>query len=79
MHHLWVQGCKTQEDKEARRSEVLAYRRAFEDLSEILEGHFKKKEAFREYGSPGWVAEQIARNEYNQVIQDVRKLITLDS
>jgi len=63
-------------DKEARQKEVLSYRNAFDDLTEVLSKTHKKKEAVRDYG-PGWAEKQIAVNEYNQAITDVLSLINL--
>lgn len=59
------------------KDEVLRFRPAFEALKEILETDFKKKEADRDY-SPGWEHRQIAINEYNAVLNDVLKLITIE-
>ncbi len=59
------------------KEEVLRFRPAFEALKEILETDFKKKEADRDY-SPGWEHRQIAINEYNAVLNDVLKLITIE-
>lgn len=65
------------QDKEQRKKELLSYRSAYTALTEVLEKHLKKKEASREYNSPNWAYEQIAINEYNQVLMDVIKLINL--
>ena len=59
------------------KEEVLRFRPALEALKEILETDFHKKEAVRDY-SPGWEYKQIATNEYNAVLQDILKLITLE-
>ncbi len=59
------------------REEVLRFRPALEALKEILETDFEKKEAVRDY-SPGWEYKQIAVNEYNSVLQDILKLITIE-
>jgi hypothetical protein len=59
------------------KEEVLRFRPAFEALKEILETDFKKKEADRDY-SPGWEHRQIAINEYNSVLNDILKLITIE-
>lgn len=74
MDSRWFKGIK---DKEARRQEVLNYRNAFDELRQILETDFKKKEAVRDYGSQGWAYQQIAVNEYNRVLEDVLNLINL--
>ena len=74
MDSRWFKGTR---DKEARKQEVLGYRNAFDALREILETDFKKKEAVRDYGNPGWAYQQIAVNEYNRVLEDVLNLINL--
>ena len=63
------------EDKDKRKKELLSYRNAFEDLTDILV-QLIEKEAVRDYG-PGWDHKQIARNEYNQAIKDVLHLINI--
>ena len=73
MHQYWLKGHK---DREARKKEVLGYRRALSDLKEVLEREFKKKEAVREYES-GWEYKQIATNEYNACLADVLKLLDI--
>jgi len=50
---------------------------ALNALKEILETDFQKKEAVRDY-SPGWEFKQIAVNEYNAVLQDILKLVTIE-
>lgn len=77
MHTAWVKGTPPSK-KEERRQEVLGYRPAFDDLKEILNREFKKKPCVRDYGNPNWEARQIAANEYNQALDDLLKLITLD-
>ena len=59
------------------RDEVRKLRSAMNDLKRVLEAHFVKKEADRDY-SPGWEHRQIAINEYNAVMQDVLNLITIE-
>ena len=76
MDARWLKGKEV--DKDQRRKEVMAYRNAFDDLKEILEQHFKKKPAVRDYSDEGWAYQQIAVNEYNAVLEDVLKLIKLD-
>lgn len=71
MHTSWTKGHK---DREDRKKRVLGYRPALEDLKEIIERDFKKKEAVRDY-SLGWEYKQIAVNEYNQALDDIMKLL----
>ena len=75
MQSAWLKGAK---DKEKRKQEVLGYRNAFDDLKRILEQEYKKKPSVRDYETPNWEYRQVAINEYNQVLDDVLKLITLD-
>ena len=74
MHSAWFKGTK---DKELRKKEVLGYRNSFDALKEVLERDYKKKENVRDYSDPQWVHKQIAVNEYNQVLDDLLKLITI--
>ena len=64
-------------DKEQRLKELASYRNAFDDLKDILQREYRKKPV-REYSDPNWVARQIAVNEYNQVLDDIINLITLE-
>lgn len=73
MHMYWLKGHK---DKEARTKQVKGYKFVLDDLKDILEQNFKKKEAVRDY-EPGWEYKQIATNEYNACLADIIKLIDL--
>ena len=75
MHTAWTKGTSGKE-KEERKAQVLSYTNAFEDLSEVIEASFKKKESCREYDQD-WQAKQIAINEYNAAIKDILKFINL--
>ena len=74
MDTKWVQG---HQDKAARTAKVKGYKPALNELKEILEKHYKKKECVRDYDAPNWEYRQIAVNEYNQVLDDIIKLITI--
>lgn len=76
MQAVWLKGLKG-EARERRKGEVLAYRNAFDDLREILEQHYLKKEAVRDY-SPGWEFKQVATNEWNAAIDTLLDLIDLN-
>lgn len=76
MQAVWLRGVKDSE-REHRKKEILSYRNAFEDLREILEQHYVRKEAVRDY-SPGWEYKQIAVNEYNAALDDLLNLIDLN-
>ena len=76
MQAVWLRGVKDS-DRERRKKEVLSYRNAFDDLREILEQHYVRKEAVRDY-SPGWEYKQIAVNEYNAALDDLLNLIDLN-
>ena len=77
MQSAWLKGLKTGQ-KEKREAEVIGYRNAFDSLKEILERDYKKKQSVRDYEAPNWELRQIAANEYNQALDDLIKLITLD-
>lgn len=77
MQAIWLRGVKDSE-REHRKKEILSYRNAFDDLREILEQHYVRKEAVRDY-SPGWEYKQIAVNEYNAALDDLLNLIDLSS
>jgi hypothetical protein len=77
MKQVWFRGTK-HEDKDQRRVQVLHYRTAFDELKDILNTHYKRKQSVRDYGEPGWELRQIAVNEYNQVIDDIIDLITFE-
>ena len=74
MQAIWLRSSK---DKDSRKAEVLGYRNAFDELKEILEQHYMKRDAVREY-SPGWEYKQVAVNEYNAVLDDILNLIDLN-
>ena len=76
MQAIWLRGVKDSE-RERRKKEILSYRNAFDDLREILEQHYVRKEAVRDY-SPGWEYKQIAVNEYNAALDDLLNLIDLN-
>lgn len=76
MQAVWLRGVKDS-DRNQRKQEVLSYRNAFDDLREILEQHYVRKEAVRDY-SPGWEYKQISVNEWNAVLDQVLALIDLD-
>jgi hypothetical protein len=76
MQAVWLRGVKDSE-RDQRKQEVLSYRNAFDDLREILEQQYVRKEAVRDY-SPGWEYKQIAVNEYNAVLDDLLNLIDLN-
>lgn len=75
MQSVWLKGYR---DKDQRKKEVLAYRNAFDALREVLEQEYKKKPAVRDYEVPNWELRQVAVNEYNQLLDDLLKLIQLD-
>ena len=75
MQSIWLKGHK---DKDQRKKEVMAYRNAFDALREVLEQEYKKKPAVRDYEVPNWELRQVAVNEYNQCLDDLLKLITLE-
>ncbi len=70
MHSRWSKAGHTKE-------EVKRFIPALEALKEIIETDYQKKQSVRDY-SPGWEYQQIAVNEYNAVIEDILKLITIE-
>lgn len=76
MQSVWLRGVDNK-DRERRKAEVLSYRNAFDDLREILERNYLKKESVRDY-SPGWEYKQIGVNEYNAALDDLLNLIDLN-
>ena len=76
MHSIWIKGLKG-EDKDRRIKEVMNYRNAFEDLTDVIEQTLQRKDAVRDY-SPGWAEKQIAVNEYNAALDDIINLIDLN-
>ena len=75
MQAVWTKNAKTKEEKEKARQDFLSYQNAFSALTEVLDEHMKKKKNIRDYDKPGWRERQIAVNEYNAAIEDVKKLI----
>jgi hypothetical protein len=77
MKSVWLKNFKD-ENRERRKAQVLSYCNAFDELREILEQNYLRKESVRDY-SPGWEYEQIAVNEYNAALDDLLNLIDLSS
>lgn len=71
---VWFKG---HTDKDKRKKEVASYRNAFDELKKVLEQEYKKKSSVRDYEKPGWANQQIAVNEYNQVLEDIMKLLEI--
>ena len=76
MKAVWLKGLKGTA-REKRKQEVLAFRYAFDELRKVLEQEYKRKDAVRDYEVPNWELRQVSVNEYNQVLDDIFKLITL--
>ena len=77
MKAVWLKGLKGTA-REKRKQEVLAFRYAFDELRKVLEQEYKKKSSVRDYDTPNWEYQQVAVNEYNQVLDDMLNLITID-
>ena len=77
MKAVWLKGLKGTA-REKRKQEVLAFRYAFDELRKVLEQEYKKKSSVRDYDTPNWEYQQVAVNEYNQVLEDMLNLITID-
>jgi hypothetical protein len=76
MQAKWLSGLNGP-DRDRRKVEVMGYRNAFDDLRQILEQHYLKRDAVRDY-SLGWEYKQVAVNEYNAVLDDILNLIDLN-
>lgn len=76
MDSRWFRGVSTPAERDKRTKELLSYRNAFEELEKLLDECLSKKEADRDYDS-GWHNRQIAINEYNQALADLKKIIQL--
>ena len=76
MHSVWIKGFKG-DAKDKRIKEVMNYRNAFEDLTDVIVQTLQRKDAVRDY-SPGWAEKQIAVNEYNAALDDILNLIDLN-
>lgn len=70
MDSRWIKAGHSRED-------VKRFKTALDALKEILETDYTKKESVRDY-SPGWEYKQIAVNEYNAVLSDIIKLVTIE-
>tara|TARA_R110000868_G_scaffold4057_1_gene24782 strand:+ start:4197 stop:4430 length:234 start_codon:yes stop_codon:yes gene_type:complete len=77
MKAVWLKGSSA-EDKQKRIAEVMSYRNAFDELKVILEREYKRKDSVRDYEVPNWELRQVAVNEYNQVLDDMLKLISIE-
>ena len=73
MLEVWTKGL-TGEKRGARIKEVQSFQYAFDQLKEILDKHYRKKESVRDY-SPGWEYKQIAANEWNAALDELTKLL----
>lgn len=78
MKTVWFKGHTSPEAKAKREKEIRGYKNGFDELRDVIEHNFKKKEAVRDYEQPNWVERQIAVNEYNQALRDILDLINLD-
>lgn len=74
MQQYWF---KDHPDKEQRKKQVRTYKPVLDDLKEVIQKNLEKKPCVRNYEEPNWELRQIAVNEYNQVLEDIIKLITI--
>lgn len=74
MDSRWFKDSRTKEDKEARKKELLSYRNAFQELSELLEKEFIHEDG-PDYTNSSWAYEQADRNGHNRAIRKIIKLI----
>lgn len=74
MNSIWTKGLHG-EAKDKRKSEVLSYRKAFEDLKAILEEHYE--DGVPDYDNPSWAYAQADRNGANRKLKQIINLITI--
>jgi hypothetical protein len=72
MDHRWFKGVPS-DQKEARRKELLSYRNAFDELSQLLEEEFE--ESVPDYDCPSWSHKQADVNGANRKLKQILKLI----
>ena len=78
MKSHWFKQCKTQEDKEKVRQNVLSNQDSLIRLETILESLLKESPSSADYDSASWAYKQADRNGYNRALTQVLELINLD-
>jgi hypothetical protein len=75
MHTKWFKNCKTEEEREKRKQELLSYRNAFEELSILLKEQFE--EAAPDYDNPSWSHAQADVNGANRKLKQILNLLEI--
>lgn len=75
MDSRWFKGL-TDEEKKARKKELLSYRNAFNELKALLEDQFE--EGSPSYEHSAWAYEQADRNGANRKLRSILKLLEID-
>ena len=76
MQSEWFKHCKTQEDKEAVRTQLKKFKIAFEALDELLV-KMEEDTSKVDYDCPSWSHKQADRNGANRKLREVRTLINI--
>ena len=73
---IWFADCKTPEENETRRRELVAARPVLNMLSKLLEADLQPLTAVRrsDYDSPSWAAKQA---HYNGEVAQIKKQLSL--
>lgn len=72
----WLKNLPEDVEEVDREKEVLGFRNAFRELTEVLERELK--EIAPDYDTPSWAYKQADQNGYNRAIRSVLKLIKLE-
>lgn len=76
MDFVWYADCKTKQEKEERRKELLGYRRAYEELAAVLTKRFPD-EVTPDYDKPGWEGHLAHELGAKGMLQKILKLIDI--
>ena len=78
MKSHWFKQCKTKEDKEKVRQNVLSNQDSLLRLAVILESLLKESPSSADYDSPSRAYKQAERIGYNRALNQVLDIINLD-
>lgn len=71
----WFKNCKTKEDREARKKELLSYKNAFNELRRVLET--LKEEPNSNYEKVDWALQMADIQGANRKLKQVLSLLDL--
>jgi len=74
MDSRWLKGTRG-EVREARKKEVLGYKRALQDLAQLLKDDFE--DSSPDYNNSAWPYEQADVNGANRKLQEILNLINI--